>query len=653
MIEIKTLAGESFNLYPDTSITFERQNPFFFEDALLVSNRSFNFKIPRNPHNERLIKNFGNPNAFIDKDPGIDVDVLVAGNLYMKAQMNIYKSPADSYNVTLTRRYNAFRSDTNLRNIEFDDIHINGDNETLNTFYGATFPDIPFALPQWYNRMSHGIAISPLEENTYIQKRPINWHGGGLNNYDNKTYLSPAFYLEYIIKESVRKCGDLVATGSFFEKPWIKDKAIFNTTLTNIPEDEYRLCMVMHPHWYRGGFNVRLYHLDEAFGYGYRNARTIEKPFTDWYNFRPGTTIEFTVHEMDRDFNILFGSTLVTYTTNAMDALDPTVFMDNLALHISSFVPNCFTLPVGQYEDKVIGFNVIPIGSVGLHVVGNTENAPGERTSHELAIIDFDYMYDYNEIEVNKHLPNITVGEMITAVTKGCNLSVFIDDTRELLRFENKADILTAKSIILDEYLLSEIDREYKEAFFLQIKFQSDSNDEFLEENEQQEIADNYPEMLKEPLTEVDVNFSTVLMRNHANHRFTMSPLAGIPFSYANAPMCEMKLGHYGEVEEFQFRIIKILGVSSDTFGYNFWGSSNEDLTPNEMFDIHFRDWNHIVKKPSRWFWMRFNFPIDFVSQLNLARTWYIMNNKYIWHTIRETINMDGDIDTEAKLLRL
>lgn len=656
MIEIKTRSGESFDLYPETKITFERQNPFFLEEAVLISARSYSFNIPITPKNERLILNFSNPNSYLREKPVVDVDVFFVGNLFMLAQMNVYQSPDDSVNVVLTRRYSQFRADKLLRELDFSSISIPGDNESLGTYFGLSYPSVPFALPQWYCDGDNRPSIDPIDNNTGSRLKPVNWRNGDMQQFTFRDLLSPMFYLEWVIKESVLQSGNLIATGSFFEMPWVKDKLIFNTTLTNIDDDKNKLAIGLRHNYGPRGFSAFLMHIEDLNNTA-QNARQrgrYANNLIDWYDFKEGTIIYFRIFEIDGLTNNQISVAFINYTTTLADTLSPDTLINNLAAFISLTLPNCVVFGPHWNDAKAVHFSVRPTNSNKFDAQGSVEYPAGTFLPNN-ARITFEDFYFYNEIKPQYHLPNLTVGAFLNEIAKGCNLAIYLDDKGEELRFEHKSQILKNESIDVTPYLIKNYDKEMKEEMNLFLKYVRDSSDTIPAETQQREHANSYPEHVKDPLTELNINFSTPVFKDHANRRLSIFLSGQDPYVYVNSAFARVALGTYDKLTDFGLRLVKYKAPELDLglAGSFVMPCSNEELTPNEMFAIFFKDWYDVVKYSSRWFWFRFNFPVYFYMQFDPAKTWYILNNKYVWHTLKTTLKMDGESETEVKLLKL
>jgi hypothetical protein len=657
MIEIKTLSGESFDLYPDTSITFERINPFFLEEAILISARSYNFSLPLTPKNERLLRNFSNPNSYLRDKPVVDVDVFFVGNLFMLAQMNVYQSPDDSVSVVLTRRYSQFRTEKLLRELEFENFSsVPGDNESLGTYFGLAYPDVPFALPQWYNDDDNRPSIDPIDNNSGSRLKPVNWRNGAQEQYTNKDLLSPMFFLEWVIKESVLQTGNLIATGSFFEMPWIKDKLIFNTTLTNIGEEKNKLAIGLRHNYGPRGFSVFLMHIEDLnnTAQNSRQRGAFANNLLDWYDFTEGTEIYLRIFEMDSSGTFQLNVTFLNYTTTLADTLSPETLANNLAAFISLTLANCVVFGPHFNDMKSISFSVRPTGPNKFDAQGAVEFPAGSFLPNK-ARINFADFFLYSEIKPQNHLPNLTVGAFLNEIAKGCNLAIYLDDKGEKLRFEHKPEILKSESIDVTPYLIKNYDKEMKDEMNLYLSYKRDSSDVIATETEQIEEANNYLEHKKEPLTETTANFSTLVIREHANRRLAFFLSGQDPYVNVESAFVRMKFGDYENPETFGFRLVKYVAPVLDQglTGHFVLPCSNEELTPNEMYDIFFKDWYQIVKYSSRWFWFRFAFPVNFFLQFDPAKTWYILNNKYVWHTFKTTLKMDGESETEVKCLKL
>jgi hypothetical protein len=230
-----------------------------------------------------------------------------------------------------------------------------------------------------------------------------------------------------------------------------------------------------------------------------------------------------------------------------------------------------------------------------------------------------------------------------------------LDDKREELQFVPKYKTLRDEGVDLSRYLIKNYDKEAKPVFNMFLKFKKDTADKNTEF--QREHANNYPEHVIDPRTDVEASCSTLIHGDFAN-RYLSLVISGVsPYFIINAPVTEMEIGDYEETKPFALRILKHEGWTDEfpslPTGNNYIRASNAECTPNEMFAIWHAETYQILRHPGRWFWFRFDVPMEFVLNMDFAKKWQILNNTYIWHTLKITLTMKGEEEMEAKCLKL
>lgn len=664
MIEIVTLSGESFELLPETSITFKRKNPFFIEEAELVSMYSDQFSIPSTPHNDRLVNHFGNPSAYIREVKTIDVDVLVGGNLFMLAQLNIFKSPSDRYNVTLTRRYVDFESQLRLREIDFEPIAVSGGPEGQSDNFYKTFPEVPCVFPMFQNLRESGLSIDPqFQDEALSALRPINWNGGSTGMATAQDLSIPMFFLLWVIQKVVRKSGEVIATGDFFENQYLQDKLVFNTTLINTigssidppaveVEQFAKLFMPTLPNPRRQEVSIYVAHKDynptDRSVASTERARKLDLRSKFWFSFEPGTVISFEMYELDATTNAILGIYSFSYTTTVFD-ITPSALLNNIGSNIAFTIPNASF--IGGSLNNEDFFQYIRIGNTA----GNIWNIIGTRrvepdyVSTNACKVDFFLVYLYNEIKPQNHLPDLTVGEFLKNIGKFFNTAIYLDPKRPELRFVVKNNTLSGERLDVSRYRLRTEEKEYKPVFNMWLEFTPDNSDkqvEFLRKH-----ANNYPEHVMNPRTDVVIPCSTFGPNQQVVNALVSFPI--VTWAFASCPVTEMPLGVYSDIKPFALRLAKFEGVANDSNGNQYLKMTNFDLTPNEIYTYFFKNWYQVMKSANRFFWFDFDFPLEFLLNLDYTKTWQIDGNSYIWAEIETQISMRKIELTKTKLLKL
>jgi len=652
MIEIKTLDGESLDLFPSTKITFIRKNPFFLEEVVTISSRSQNFDIPVTPKNEKLLKRFNRLNSFIRSTDVLEVDVLVGGRLFLKAALNVFRSPADTFSVSLTRRYVRFRNDAQLRELDLGTIENGSEVEIRNFNFGKFWPEIPYCFPQWYNKQEGTIAIEPEQQNNEDSDlRPVNWNGGFNQTALDQDTAVPMFYLPWAVREIVKAAGTIHAKGKFLIDPIVQDKVIFNTTSTNDRRTLSKLFVSLNSTPTEPGKNnigaVRIQHIEDR---SRSSSDKSELKSIDWFEFSPGTQINFEIYEMIPTGGVQ-NVYSVNYTTVLADVGDPTTLIGNITSHIAAMaVPNLVidNRPQNNNSNATQLLRIWFSNGNNINLLGN-EYSDWDYYGPNSAQIVFSDSFDYADILPQMHLPDITVGEFLNSIARFYNLSVFLEDNSDTLLFEWKNDTLSKEKIDVSQYMLADYEKEAKEKLNLWVDFVQDRDDK--EAANLRLHANNYPEHTYTPQTKIQVNCATLGPNQSKLNAIERFPIVNA--GYATMPVTEMQIGTYEDPASFSLRLLKVEGVQEDDKGNPYIACSNFDLTPNEIFGYHWAEWYQVMKHAGRYFWINFDFPLDFLLNFDKTKCWQILENGVVWEEMRVTIGMEKIEQTQVKLLKL
>lgn len=651
MIELRTLDGESLDLYPNTSITFVRKNPFFLEELVMISTQSLSFSLPRTENNDRKLQQFAEPSTYLRVARVLYVDVLLAGNLYMKAELNVFRSPMDSYSVSLTRRYVRFRTDMRIREMDIGEITAGSIAENRDDHFGKVAPEVDYVFPQFYNDTKESHAQWPwdFDDPEAQDKIPVNWNGGWLNNATDQEIVIPMFYLSWAVKKVVEMAGNVRARGRFFEEDLIKDKVIFNNTATNADVKLAKLYMPMYsskaPPLNTVSCTIFIAHKDDP---NPTISRHSNLKSIDWYEFVAGTKLEFVFYELT-GVNTVVNTYFITYTCSSADAADPAVLISNLGNHIVASVPNtAIALLYGNVNTSVQYVKISMTNGNRPYLVASAEYSPADPLFDTVRIRPAD-TYTQNDIRPEMHLPDTTVSEFLTNIAHYHNLAVYLDDRKDQLNFVPKKHTLGSDSIDMTPYLLKQYEYEFKEALNLRLEFAQDSSDEAVAHLRKH--ANNNPEHVIDPITTFEVKAATLAPnQDKANG---VDNLGVVDYAIGSMPVTQIPIGSYDDPKAFSLRFLKILGDTLDDKGNHYMGCSNLDLTPNEVYTYWWKDWYQVVKHAGRFFWRNFDLPLEVFLNLDYSKRWQVLDNSYVWEEMRMTVNMKQIEKTEVKMLKL
>lgn len=244
MIDIR-IAGESLDLFPNTSIPLNLVNPIFSE----VGTHSLSFELPKTDKNKKLLDFAHRLELLNNVTDDFEVMIYIAHMEWLKGLLTV-KETSTSYSVYFCSENGSFNKKTNalyLPDVDLGDDIVAATNMIAHakSVSAGTYPTQSHCFPVIYNPNFYGEnKESNLAYNSVINSYdPTNeiYRINDINitpNTDNKYALSPQFYLFFILDKLFSHLGYLYS-GSFFEDTDLAKLIVYNHYALDFTQEKY------------------------------------------------------------------------------------------------------------------------------------------------------------------------------------------------------------------------------------------------------------------------------------------------------------------------------------------------------------------------------------------------------------------------------
>lgn len=239
MLQLINSISQTADLYPDTIIPIERNNPLFNEDNQPFADITYGFKLPRSPNNLEFIKNAHLVEA-ATKEYAQEATLLVDGTA-LHAGILTYKITGNDIDALLKINFGTIAK--KIKTVKLSEIYT-GDAWLLPYFVedmkaACQYPkDYPYSFFPVYNDAWSGVDTEPV-------KIINDWDHATQTFNSNRKVTCPYFKLKYLLQKAV-ECMGFQLDGDWLKDPesdeifvytQINSKTLLNGSFTYMPQD--------------------------------------------------------------------------------------------------------------------------------------------------------------------------------------------------------------------------------------------------------------------------------------------------------------------------------------------------------------------------------------------------------------------------------
>lgn len=618
MIRLQTEHGD-FDLSPTTNIPWQTINPFFEESEDFAPQFSLPFRLPLTANNQILL-GYAEQLQVSDYAKSITTSLYVGGVFFFKGSLNILRPGTKGYEVNLTYNKKDIDTSKSLRDFEYGGARNAAADSAARTAANLlNHPQTDFVWPQFYNEAS--------EKNKLFNGSTIllNDFHGATAAYNNKELVTPMPFLNYVLKQVFKEMGGIDAVGSFFEQAI--DKVIYNPVVANTMTNE--------------GVNMYTSSEDLEFDLQYKEMKIGIDDANTYYNITTGAYIQFAFYQYPVGAAGPVTQRLVTYTITPPDVINPQTLLQNVWAAIQAISP-AFVLRYQNWADPV---NPYFIFANAIRTIKNNELINNQAKA-QINYFPFGN-YSYNDVLINKHLPDITVKDFINAVKNAFNLTLFYNMSTQVITFTpRKRQLETAAYKDYTDKLITEWDKEILETSNYRFVFANDKDDARTVD-ETTWYATNHSEHNAKGFKEFVSDLAAPFVELYS------PPVFGT--TNDRMPTISQQLYKYSdtEVPKFTLRLLNWKGVVIDLSGLPFPKADDTGLTPNEMYDDWFKDWYRATKLGRELADFNMMLNLEDLRSFDPELKWKVIHNMYVWKSIETPITMTGLGQSRVRLMRI
>jgi hypothetical protein len=581
-----------------------QESMLFQEGVELRGKYSFPFSIDRKANSEAF--------GFVDivsQYRGIfkyRAEILISGNRYYVGQLVVLDWSESYFNVAITRETEEMDTNQYLDEIIEADYGNIGQFANRNADRAKVYPEIDYGWPQVYNYNEETLKVygtSAYGQDFIIQ----NWNNGNSQAADGTEVAVPMFYLLSVFDKLFPKLG-LQVQSSFYASNYIRKLAVYNpiSIIPNVTN-----CLKLEAVTYSPGIGI---------------VRMFSTP--PCFTVPVGSVIHMSVFEWnytDGQVNV-FG---VSHIVSSADIVSIAAFMTALRTTFVSvtgaiLVSENYVTGHPTFQVKFTSGNEMLIKAPSVTQPDFTSRI--DRGWWPLMVI-FNDVYSYQtNIQMQKHLPHISVSSFLDACRGYYNLSITLDEANGKVLIEHRRDIITqANKPTYTPLVMNEGTSGVAPNYRITLNHDSDND---LKTEGWPVSADNYPESSVLPVTEIMVEAGTVMTANMRNSNS----------GFGTMPIIDHELGTYDEKPAFGLRFLVIEGYTPDTAGQSYVKSTNQGLTPNEVYTDYYQAWYELVKRMEKAPVYYFDFGMDTLRNMRPG-IWKVDKNDFIWKRISTVIH--------------
>ena len=620
MIQILTENNNYLELAPDTRITWVKQNPFWRDDLEFETEISLPFTIPNTPINRKEL-------GWIEDcqiggaTRSILATVKTFGNDYFTGKLIILDANQSNYTVACTFQVETKNLDLLIDELDYAAPFAGAPSlSDLNSTIQVGYPDALFALPEISNTFPDYIA-----RYAFIKSDPyyyFNYYNGGTTSFEDFTVPVPMAYLQYVIEVVAKRLNISRIKGSFKGLAIGKQLIIYNPV--NIVT---------------GGNSLDIYSAGTTIGPNSSNVNTamftinLLDPNTGSaapFNVPVGTVITFR-------FPINAGASpyihTVTHTVILADIATGAISL-SAALNATILASSAnMNLVVGEFT-----------GALGDVVYGIYEwLAGGESTSGVEIEVNFAVTtYTYNTIDLKKHLPSVTIGELFTAIKEWFCLNFNYDVRKNELDISPKADLVTTAEEDYTTRLNGKLSVTIKEKQNYTLTWSADSSDSKSEDVVNGLTANTYTNANGAPIGSINIDASPL----HSNSRGNGGGTVAVPEVNQFSPT------YADNYKDFKLRFLQNNGIQTIS-GWDYPDAYSINLVPSQSVALIWAPYMAIVNSSLKEF--KGDFTLDYADLINFdpKKKWRIESQVFIWKELRTELTMQGFEDSRVILKKI
>lgn len=627
-ISIKLSNDYELKLNPDTVIEWVKENTFFERDVKLSGQFTYPFSVSRKENSFAL----GFPDVVesgFEAKPSA-AEIIYKGNLFYKGQINILDWDDLSIYISIGRNTKTINSDAYIDELGLPTYIDICEFTNRNAERTLGFPERDYCFPQFVNSNEEVIDKYGSEVES---KKIVNWQNGNIEDALGTELVIPHFFLMSSIREIFKTFGYTLKS-SLVSKAYYMKKAIFNTTVPESNADTY---------------SSGIYKLSVREGGAYCQCMRFKSELI----IPVGTVYKLRVVEWN-DTSIV-AQTDVTYTVSSGDVAGGTSqIMQSLKAAMNSAVAN-----LQFFQERYSGGISSPYNGYGFNVQFTTGNKialvnqsdsigspsqlwgngnrrepwvnPYNDTQKELECVI--NIFSFLDVQMKNHLPHLTVTAFLDLLKTTFNWMITLDEvSQSILIEERQAAINQSTPKDMSEYLLQDDEGRIEVEDNWVIVFSHDKSNDPLAE-QVVDRAKNYPEYNIAPVNEIGVEGGILFqesLRNSNSGLFTM-------------PHTSIEFGNYQDKKDFALRFLHVYGYVADSAGKKSVFCDNLGLTPDELYDLHYKTWHQLMKRLNRESTFYFNFPFNELT-MQQPTIWKCKHNIFAWKRITTYLHNNKDI---------
>lgn len=629
MIRIRTASNQYFDIYPGTTIQIVRENPFFSLEFNFSSAYTMPFNLPKTKKNVQLIGDLDNTQVS-DILKIVPARLSIDGDDEIVGQINVLDIDKDNFSVSITKDSVKFNLDKKLNEYAFFDDGAAQTATQRNATLPISYPDIAYKFLQTANfGDNYSTGFAP---NNFDIKSLTNYtHGAFYGVFDDTETIVPYFYVLYVLEQLAAK-NDYKLTGSFRLDQEIKRVLIFNRNTLNYNPN-------LNLYGAKGALNRTHFILTPSGTIVNSGSRLAPNNLTvnSHFKINVGALIEFYVNIVETNGTIS-SSYLISHTFTAPELADgPKGVIDALVTDIIAADPAI--QQVGTYDDPYLLKRELEYSGTDKQIIisrSATENSFGTYYAtrgiwnqfHQIPLAPISGTMSYNSIKSDMHLPAIAANDYLASIHLNFCTIIEIDTTKGTMDIAFKKDALTGYVLDITPYLAQDRKQKFTEELNLRLTWQADDEDTKMDY--ELKHANNYPEHIAEPLTEISIIGGT-LRKDAFDSNF---PIA--------TQMCiyDMVYGDYENPKDCKLRYIReeYLDPSATYLGRN---ASNTNLYPTDIYNLYWKDYYHFIKSGLRIWTVTANLPLPVLQKIKATTRLREKNQNYIWKTITTNVHSE------------
>lgn len=613
VIDILLNNGKHLKLPADLSIDWVQENMFFEDDVKLRSKYSYPFAIARKANSDAL--DWADVLQSRGKIVSRPCVIYVSGIQFYKGQINILDWTEDTINIAITRNTSEVDTSQYIDEIDLGSFSI-ADYTNRNATRAKYYPEIGYAFPQFYEYNVESLTrfgASKTNEDYNI----INWQNGDSQNADGTELVVPMFYLLYVIEKIFEKLNLTLKT-PLFSDSWFNKILVFNPISPNSTNPN---CLELGAYASQGGYAV-VNMLDKLTCFSIPVGAQIPIKVIEYNRYSITNITSFYHTVVTGDLASISAFMTAIRTTFLANVTNATLIIEDFTVDLPFFMVQLTT------GDEILVKEPRPTGEE-LDPITN----PGFRYVRFRFFPFFNTSLVPLAVEPQRHLPHITLSSFLNSIKTQFNVAITLDEVNEVVRIDKRSSFLKqSNKPDYSSFLLDIKEGAPNEPINYRLIFDNDKDNDTLAEN-LPTTADNYPEAVKKPFTELSSEAGTLAIESLRNSNS----------GFRTMPKTDLPIGDYNETVIFKLRFLHLNGYVADSNGKMHVNADDNGLTPNEIYTNCYDEWYNSIKKMEKAPTMYFNFGLDILKNMTIG-IWKVNHTDIMWKRITTSIHNTNGI---------